>query len=414
MKLIIAFGLGLISLNLIGQEFNQFKECTSTIRTINPRDTNFADLEFLVPILESKRVVLLGEQEHGDGAAFLAKTRLIKFLNKRLGFKVVAFETPFYSTITTWDKFLSGQASIDEVAKSLVYKQWSSSLEMEPLFELAKNKEIQLAGFDLSYIKKNEYEQYIRCIDSLIQKTNGDENLKFKSILTDLLTKGISFIPEESDQKLFVDKLNVAIDRIDSLNDGSSLFWKQELRNLIALGTGRWLNDAHTRQNWWSSGNFRDKQMAENIFWLLNSKYPDEKIIVWSANYHIANNVSTEVVKEKYFNNVNAISMGEHLKTRMSADIYSLGILSYSGVRTIIEDNFENHEMKPRSKSSFETFLSSSGYEYSFSNFNSCVGTQKFKMAGFFHYELLGNWTKVFDGVFFINRMTPITFKSDR
>lgn len=397
--------------NLNGQDFKLFESCTSTIRTINPTDTSFNDLEFLIPILDSKRIVLLGEQEHGDGAAFQAKIRLIKFLNKKCGFKIVAFETPFYSTLTSWDKFLKDQVNIEEVEKSLVYKHWTNSAEMQPLFEIAKTKEIQLAGIDLSFVRKSEQEEYIKGVDSITRKSSIPNNPKFKSILVDLLTKGITFIPKVNDQNIFLTQINATISELAERSDYEANFWQQEFKNLLALATGWWQKDAHTRQNWWSSGNIRDKQMADNIAWLTTEKYKNQKIIVWAANYHIAKNVSSEVMRDKYFENTKAAAMGDYLSELISDNIYSIGLISYTGVRSLPEDNFRTIEMKPRTKGSIENFLYTRGFDYSFVNFQSCGIESKFKMAGFSHYELVGNWTRVFDGLLFIKLMTPITLR---
>ena len=52
------------------------------LRSIDPNDKDFSDLEPLVKAIGNARIVQLGEQTHGDGATFLAKTRLIKFLQK--------------------------------------------------------------------------------------------------------------------------------------------------------------------------------------------------------------------------------------------------------------------------------------------------------------------------------------------
>jgi erythromycin esterase len=411
MKRLLAVGLFLIFSNLSGQDFKLIENCTSSIRTINPTDTSFSDLEFLVPILESKRIVLLGEQEHGDGAAFEAKIRLIKFLNKKLGFKIVAFETPFYSTLTTWDKFVKDQANIEEVEKSLVYKHWANSVEMQPLFEIAKTKEIQLAGIDLPFLRKIEKEQYVKSVDSITRNSRIPNNPMFKSILVDLLTKGITFIPEVNDQKIFLNQINTTLSELAERSDYQAIFWRQEFKNLLALGTGWWQKDAHTRKNWWSSGNIRDKQMADNIAWLTTEKYKNQKIIVWAANYHIARNVSSEVMRDKYFENTKAAAMGDYLSELMNDNIYSIGLVSYKGVRSVPEDNFRNIEMKPRTKGSIESFLNTNGFDYSFVNFQSCGIESKFKMAGFFHDELVGNWTRVFDGILFIKQMTPITLR---
>ena len=56
------------------------------IRSIDPTiaDDDFADLKPLMAAIGKSRVVVLGEQSHGDGATFLAKGRLIKFLHQKI------------------------------------------------------------------------------------------------------------------------------------------------------------------------------------------------------------------------------------------------------------------------------------------------------------------------------------------
>lgn len=399
-----------------GQPFTAFEKCTFRVNSIDPKDTTFGDLKFLTSTLDGKTIVLLGEQEHGDGAAFSAKLRLIKFLNKEMGFKIVAFETPFYITNTTQEKFSNGQSSTDKISKSLVYKHWAKANEMLPLFEMVKDKQIQLAGFDLSYIPKEEQPKeeqpkYIASIDSLIRATNTPPSDNFLHVLHGLVEKGIDFIPSEKDQRAFIDQLTLSIQMLAERTDDQSNFWQQELKNLLAKGKGWWQKDAHTNENWWSSQNIRDKQMAENIVWLTTQKFKDQKIIIWAANYHVARNVSSEIRGEKYFKNENAISMGEYLHTVFKDTMFSMAIISNTGERAVMEDNFKVYKMKPRSKQSFEYYLNANSYDYSFTDFTNCRSDKKFKMAGLLHYELLGNWTNVFDGALFINKMSPVTFQ---
>lgn len=55
------------------------------------------DLSALDELAESARIIMLGEQNHGDGASFIFKTRLIDYLHQRHGYTVLAFEADFYA-----------------------------------------------------------------------------------------------------------------------------------------------------------------------------------------------------------------------------------------------------------------------------------------------------------------------------
>jgi len=72
------------------------KDASIPIRTIDPKDEDFSDLMPLIEKIGTARLVLLGEQSHGDGSCFQGKSRLIKFLHQKMGFDVLAFESGMF------------------------------------------------------------------------------------------------------------------------------------------------------------------------------------------------------------------------------------------------------------------------------------------------------------------------------
>ncbi len=69
-------------------------------------DDDFSDLAPLAAAIGDARIVQLGETTHGDGAAFLAKVRLVKFLHQHHGFDVlheVIFQGLFRGTTVQGD-----------------------------------------------------------------------------------------------------------------------------------------------------------------------------------------------------------------------------------------------------------------------------------------------------------------------
>ncbi|HWB93096.1 MAG TPA: hypothetical protein VG605_14635, partial [Puia sp.] len=123
----------LIFLSLIVKaQLVNIKGFVAPIRSIDANDTDFTDLAKLRSALGDARIVLLGEQTHGEGSTFQAKTRLIKFLHEKMGFDVLAFESGFYDCARIWENVEAGGRVPDEIGGSLFY-MYASSVQMGDL-----------------------------------------------------------------------------------------------------------------------------------------------------------------------------------------------------------------------------------------------------------------------------------------
>jgi erythromycin esterase len=139
----------------------------SPLRSIDPADADFSDLEPLVRAIGDARIVMLGEQIHGDGATFEAKCRLVKFLHQRMGFDVLAFESGLYEMWKAWDAVRAGEDVRDTAKRSILYV-WSFSREAQPIIDYVganarSDRPLEIAGFDcqFGFIELNYARQFL-------------------------------------------------------------------------------------------------------------------------------------------------------------------------------------------------------------------------------------------------------------
>src|SRR2546430_1406283 len=104
------------------------------LHSVDPADVDFADLKPLRTTLKGVRVVLLGEQDHGDGTTLLAKTRLIRFLHEQMGFDVLAFESGFYDCPKAWELLTNGEEPRKAVPKG-VFGVLTLTREFQPMID---------------------------------------------------------------------------------------------------------------------------------------------------------------------------------------------------------------------------------------------------------------------------------------
>jgi len=82
---------------------------------------------------------VLGEQSHGDGATFLAKGRLIKFLHQKMNFDVLVWEAGLFNCQEMGAAVRNAAVPIEDAIRLGIYPIWGSSAQVRPVFEYAQD-----------------------------------------------------------------------------------------------------------------------------------------------------------------------------------------------------------------------------------------------------------------------------------
>ncbi|WP_214483422.1 erythromycin esterase family protein [Bacillus sp. SM2101] len=333
-------------------------------KSIDLKGNDFSDLMFLKDILADKRIVMLGESSHGVAEYNQMKGRLIKFLHEELDYNVVAFESGM-TEVNLTNELLLELDSITGMKKSL-YNIWHTNNNTY-LFKYIREQKstsqpINLVGFDMNSMGTRE---------GLLYDFFEDINLEYAKAIEIAekefysLTQLGNPIPDERNKKLIDQYKNL----LSSLNEENSNLARSLNENIQQLFDKIFKQRLYLLTNIYNSSeeinymNLRDKIMSENLVWLLNELYPDEKFVVWGHNGHIMKNNSAT-------SNGWYVSMVEYLPESIKNEAYVIGLYMYSGkhksldIKEIVDVN-TNHKTN-----SIEHRLNQSGYPVTFLNIN--------------------------------------------
>ena len=385
------------------------KQHTAAVHAIDPDSTDFSDLGPVGEAIGEARIVMLGEQDHGDAPTFLAKSRLIRYLHEKKGFDVLAFESDFYGLTFGWKPGL-GRAAFDTLMRNRVYGLWSWCDACQALFygylpaTQQTEHPLAVAGID----DQMYFAPVLTAVDSVVRALqlpigakanygtevrpailNWDRNLK-DSVFN---RKYLGYLEE------------IRAELVAKGEDG----WGQLITNLIAADI-----EFGNLKDYARSHNARDGVMASNLRWLAQKKYPGEKIIVWAHNFHISK--YSGHYQEAFLNLENTMGTVFTSDSVLMRQTYIIGFTSYEGKTGRLYGESVYTLEKPRSNG-FENWIAKD-LDYAFVDFggfnrSNPTASGDFYLAGGVisgpqqHKDIAAAWNRIFDGVFFIRRMYP-------
>ncbi|MBL8692743.1 MAG: erythromycin esterase family protein [Planctomycetes bacterium] len=397
------------------------------IEALRLQEESFEDLEPLREALGSARVVMLGEATHGDGGAFLAKARIVRFLMERCGFDVLAFESGIYDMARV-DRAMSAAVTAADVRAAAalgLYRCWANAAEMSELLEeVASGKrrgaKLKLAGFDPKLTGPKPAgaplaEAAARTAAECGMPIDAVGRGRIQQFLDDLDPNEYYRSPGHRDHhREFVEAVAARI------GDAAGRTSDPEEARLVhralsgALRLERWLEGIGP-DGGSSADDNRDRIMADQLIALAREQFPDRKIVVWAHNYHVmvhAYTAQTPQAYEALEKRPKAGPMGRHVRRALGADaVYSIGVLSYSGEYS--EPTGARRPLPTTPDDSIEGELHQSGHRAAFVNLRGLPSDhplRRFRPARFyFHEPRTTDWSRPFDGILYIDEMTPAT-----
>ena len=357
------------------------------------KDTITNEYDSIFNVFKDKDIILLGESTHSDETTFAFKTEMIKYLHKKMGFSVIAFESGRFEA----EYF---NRHIDSTYfDRILWHFWAESAYCNRLLDYIQNSQnsllpIHVEGFDLQASGNLKIIERIKIVDDYL-KNKGSSLNKFpiiesciKSLNNDIFWKMLTINDTET--------MNIAINQLVMLCESKPKIQQDKIflnyfRNIS--------NFAKYKKMIWGSNErfqYRDSIMADYFFNIFDNKYKGKKIIIWSSNFHGLYDNS------QYKSNVSFLkfkTFGEYLKRKYKDKIYTLCFTSFCNINDV------NMIYDKSTPSTLEYQLHTLNYQYAFINFenNNSIKKQHFKMRANQNLIFDANWAKMCDGIIFID-----------
>lgn len=398
------------------------------INSIDPTIANddFADLKPLKAAIGNSRIVVLGEQSHGDGATFLAKGRLIKFLHQRMGFDVLAWEAGLFNCHDMDAAVRDPALPIDEAMRRGLYPIWAMSAQVRPVFEYARSvattdRPLEMIGFDDQFSGTGGISRWRDTLIKFIDKVDRailPDGLR-SSLLND--PRNIVFKPNSkaADIRLVAEKwkalpevFDKARAKLESTHGAREVTLMRRTVDdaLLAMEGLARLRDSKGEFKA-ADNNQRDQRMGENLIWLANERYKNRRIIVWAAAFHTLHEPSAiKLGSDATFSYEGVITMGQVAGKSLNNGIYTIGFTAAEGKAGNVTGG-PTLDLKPPADGSFEDLCLAVGHRFLFVNLRTLPAAHwlrsPIEASPLSYSPIETDWTRQLDGLVFTRTMFP-------
>ena len=274
---------------------------SSSLRSIDPSETDFSDLSGAEHSIQNARVVALGEATHADAATYRATVRFVKFLHERLGFDVLVWEAGILDADCLNQELRDDTVAIRDAAKCLMDDTWASSKAVNPLFQYVRDtwkspRPLQMAGMAGAHPPRG-IPNFLGLIDTIYQQLpvvagspgEKDQLRRLASRTMGETSVGNAAVTpdERKSQRQAIQSLlrRLIIHQSEvekTLGRREAAFVEHALGAILEDETAKYDYAKYlaTRTDLWleRSGRDREAMMGKNVLWFANTWLTNERI----------------------------------------------------------------------------------------------------------------------------------------
>jgi hypothetical protein len=374
---------------------------------------NNDDFSFLDKIVCNRSIFIFGEEGHAEDMSSITKLKMIEYLQKK-GFNSIAFEgfPLLYSYMLSNQKYDNQTKGWRNVP--FIYSTDVLIRETDVYQSFMKNmneRKIRIWGNDCNATRYD-----IVAVKIILREHSDIKNLLVDWDLLEYLYN-IKFRQNEDRKTLFVSEQYELMRFINTISNYTQYIMSSKGNSMDLKVIMQWIRNVkmnfsnvehlNTVENMLSDENIfisklaetaihnktRDSQMAENTNWIIKN-FPDEKLIVWTANFHAAKDITQTTYPTDSLLYFNMQCTGEFLAAEHGNKMFSLAFSSLNHPKDRESGELEKEianasNNAPFAFVNFETLRFADGYRDS--EFDSSVIKKK-----------RGKWLHIFDGLYYI------------